>query len=202
MNKKVILFLNGEPPKVTPDLTLYQKIYCTDGAYDYLVQLGIQPDVISGDLDSFHHNLNDLEIKIIHTPDQEFTDFEKALQLIVEDDFKDVDVFGASGKQQDHFIGNLNAAFKFKDHLDINFYDDYSFYKLLPYHYKIDNIKDKTISLIPFPFAKGITTKGLKYALNDEELDITSRIGTRNKAIENNVVIDYKEGTLIVFIIK
>lgn len=200
MNKKVVLFLNGEVPHKAPILSNYQKIYCTDGSFHYLKTLGITPDVITGDFDSINTTIFPNNVKIINTPDQNYTDFEKALQLILEHGFTSVDVFGASGKQQDHFLGNLNAAYKFKNQLLIHFYDNYSTYSFITNHFTLNKTLGKTISLIPFPETKGITTKGLQYPLKNEDLTLIDRIGTRNKAIEDEIEITYKSGDLVLFI--
>lgn len=202
MNNKVILFLNGEIPNQIPSLTDYDKIFCTDGSYLYLKELGIKPDVLSGDFDSINNVEISSEIEVINTPDQNFTDFEKALQLIAQKNYTIVDVYGASGKQQDHFLGNLHAAYKFKNLLKITFIDNYSIYYFLENNNTITEVLNHTISLFPFPEAKKIHTDGLKYPLNGEDLSLTTRIGTRNTAIENTISIQYKEGNLILFIIK
>ncbi|WP_322969795.1 thiamine diphosphokinase [Faecalibacter sp. LW9] len=202
MNNKVILFLNGEEPTDVPNLSEYQKIYCTDGSYNYLKTLGIVPDVIAGDFDSISTTSFPKNVEVIHTPDQNFTDFEKVLQIIVDQNFTSVDVFGASGKQQDHFLGNLNAAYKFKDRLLIQFIDNYSTYNFIPKHFTLENVAEKIISLVPFPETKGITTTGLLYPLNNEDLNLLERIGTRNKAITNKVKITYSSGELVLFVMK
>lgn len=202
MNNKVILFLNGEVPTNIPNLADYDKIFCTDGSYIYLKKLGIKPDFLTGDFDSLNQIEIAPEIQVINTPDQNFTDFEKSLQLITDKGYKNVDVYGASGKEQDHFLGNLNAALKFKELLNIKFFDNYSTYYFLNKKNRIDNVQDKIISLYPFPIATEIETKGLLYSLNKEELSITDRIGTRNKAILNEIEINFKNGNLIIFINK
>jgi thiamine pyrophosphokinase len=56
------------------------------------------------------------------------------------------------------------------------------------------------VSLYPFPFVENITTKGLNWPLSKGNLSITSRIGTRNFAIEDEVSIEYEKGDLLVFI--
>jgi thiamine pyrophosphokinase len=58
----------------------------------------------------------------------------------------------------------------------------------------------KTVSLIPFPTATEITTKGLQYSLNKEDLVFGKRIGTRNKAIEKQICINFTSGNLFVFV--
>ncbi len=56
------------------------------------------------------------------------------------------------------------------------------------------------ISLLPFPIAENVTTKGLNWLLKNEDLSITERIGTRNFAKENTIEISYKKGDLLIFI--
>lgn len=201
MNKKVLLFLNGEVPTIIPNTDNYEKIFCTDGAFHYLKKLNIQPDVIAGDFDSIKTSDFPNDIEIISTPDQNDTDFAKTLDIIIKDGFTAVDVFGASGQQQDHFIGNLNAAYRFKKHIKITFYDNYSTYFFADKKTKLEGYFNQTISLLPFPECKNITTKGLKYALHNEDLNLLSRIGTRNKATDDCIEIEFSEGELIIFII-
>ena len=197
---KALLFLNGEVPTTIPDTTNYKTIFCTDGAFRYLQKLNIQPDIISGDFDSFELKHFPTDIEIITTPDQNDTDFVKALTIILEKGFTSVDVFGASGRQQDHFLGNLNAAFRFKNELNIVFYDNYSSYFFAEKHTELEGYFGRTISLIPFPECKNIVTNGLEYPLNNEDLNLLSRIGTRNKANQDFVTIEYTDGALVLFI--
>lgn len=202
MNKqKVLLFLNGEKPFIIPDVNQYDEVYCTDGSYYFLLENNIQPDVISGDFDSIDIQHIQKDLRIIQTPDQEYTDFEKALKIIIEDGHHAVDVFGASGKEQDHYIGNLNAGLKFKEKLCIRFYDNYSCYYFLESHQEIKTSVGQKISLIPFPISEGVTTKGLKYPLIHEDLQLIDRIGTRNEALEENISILFEKGNLLIFLI-
>lgn len=204
MKGKVLLFINGEAPEILPNASDYELIACTDGAFHYLKRLGFPPDkldFISGDFDS--HSGSDENIyheKFIHTPDQDKTDFHKALDLIVEKGFNTVDVFGGSGGEQDHFLGNLTVAYAFKDHLNIKFYDEFSEYYFIPKKLKLKKVKNKMISLYPFPSVEHITTTGLNWPLTNGSLSITSRIGTRNFAVEDEVSIEYEKGDLLIFI--
>ena len=199
MNKgTVFLLLNGEPPKKLPNFSKYEVICATDGAYHFLEENKIRPNFISGDFDSIENLPKDIEV--IHTPNQDFTDFDKILQILYEKGFKNVDVFGASGKEQDHFLGNLHTTIQWKDKLNLTFFDNHSRYFLADKNTEILNSVDKTISLVPFPEATNIITKGLQYPLQDEKLTFGQRIGTRNKAIKNKVEISFKTGELFIFI--
>lgn len=198
---KVALFINGEEPDFLIDLTQYDYVHCTDGALDYLLKKGIVPDVISGDFDSIDPDqILDLDSEIIQTFDQEFPDFEKALQIIYSKGVEMVHVYGASGKQQDHFLGNLTSAFKYKDRMTLIFYDNYSYYFFAEKKMILESYKDRIISLMPFYETKGIVTEGLEYPLNKEDLHLFGRVGTRNKAISEKVSIEFEEGNLLIFI--
>ena len=204
MIDKALLFINGVPPKNLPETEDYAMIACSDGAFHYLKEKNFpldKLDFISGDFDS--HLGNDEAIyhdRFIFTPDQDKTDFHKSLEIIQERGITTVDVYGGSGGEMDHFLGNLTAAFLFKNHLEITFYDEFSTYFFAPTTLVLENVKGKTISLYPFPLTENITTKGLNWPLNNESLDISKRIGTRNLASEETVVIHYGKGDLVVFV--
>ncbi|NML72344.1 thiamine diphosphokinase [Chryseobacterium sp. RP-3-3] len=204
MRDKVLLFINGDHPKTLPDPDQYSLIACTDGAFHYLKQLGFpldRLDFISGDFDS--HSGSDESVyqdKFILTLDQDKTDFHKALEIILEKDFTEIDVFGGSGGEQDHFLGNLTVAYAFKDKMNLKFYDEFSEYYFIPNNFKLKGVKNKMISLYPFPSVENITTTGLNWPLTNGSLSITSRIGTRNFAVEDEVSIQYESGDLLFFV--
>jgi len=204
MKDKALLFINGDAPNSLPNPENYGLIACTDGAFHYLKRLGFpmdKLDFISGDFDShsgFDENI--YEEKFIHTPDQERTDFHKALDLILEKGFRHIDVLGGSGGEQDHFLGNLTVAYRFKDEMEIRFYDEYSEYYFVPKNVSLKGIKGRMVSLYPFPIVDNIITKGLNWQLNGESASMTNRLLTRNFAIEDEVSIEYERGDLLIFI--
>lgn len=197
---KALLIINGQPPREFPDITNYDKIYCTDGAYAYLLAQKIRPDFVIGDFDSV--SIDDISpfVEIIERPDQDFTDFEKALSVIEEHNFEKVDVYGSTGQENDHYLGNLSTALSFKDRLEITFYDDYSIFFFADLHIELEGVKNRVISLIPFPSAEKVTSEGLRFPLNDMDLALGKRMGTRNQADEDLVEISYESGQLLVFI--
>ena len=204
MSLKAILFINGTPPKNLPKTEGYDVIACTDGAFHYLKEKNFsleKLDFISGDFDS--HTGSDENLyheKFIYTPDQEFTDFQKALDILKGKDVKKVDVYGGSGGEQDHFLGNLHVAFLFRKELEITFFDEFSSYFFIPKNFELNNIAGRMISLLPFPKVENLATSGLNWELKNEELDLTKRVGTRNFAKENTVKISYTKGDLLIFI--
>lgn len=203
---KALLFINGNPPKEILDLQKYDIIACTDGAFNYLNQMGFpisKLNFVSGDFDSvlsMDENQLSNGTQWIPTPDQDFTDFHKALDILQEKGIDTVDVLGGSGGEMDHFLGNLSVAWRKRNELKIYFYDEFSEYYFIPNLFEVSGVKGKTISLYPFPIAKKVKTNGLNWPLDSEDLDITHRIGTRNIAKDDTISIRYESGGLLIFI--
>lgn len=205
---KALLFINGEAPETLPDVSEYAVIACSDGAFAYLERLNFPMEkltFVSGDFDSHEHFKDNLKLQnysfeVIYTPDQDKTDFEKALDIILKRGINEVSVYGASGGEMDHFLGNLSVALKFQERIRICFFDRFSEYFLIPKWWKKKGLRSKMISLYPFPTATNVVTHGLNWPLFGENLTMSGRIGTRNYAVDDEVAISFEDGNLLVFI--
>ncbi|MDR2158233.1 MAG: thiamine diphosphokinase, partial [Holosporaceae bacterium] len=103
---KSILCLNGDLIcDLIGDINL--PIVAADGAANTLIQNGIEPDIIIGDLDSVDDNtlLCRTHLKI---DSQVHTDFEKALNFIEEKSISPAIVMGVDGGYIDHVLGNIS----------------------------------------------------------------------------------------------
>ena len=196
--KKAFILLNGAEPSKFPELSSYDIICAIDGAYNHFEKNNIIPDLVTGDFDSIQANPTSVEV--IKTPDQDYTDFDKALMILHERGYTNIDVYGGSGKEHDHFLGNISTALQWINTLNICFFDDFGTYFFIEDSIELTNLLGRYISLIPFPIAKKIYTKGLLYPLENEDLVFGKRIGTRNKVSENTVVISYTGGSLLIYI--
>lgn len=202
MYKSALLFVNGEPPRQFPEqLDKYDVIACTDGAYsNYLNRTPIIPQFIIGDLDSTSEQESNPQIQIIHTPDQDRTDFEKALIYLANLGIKQFDIYGATGRASDHFLGNLSVALRYYRDLDLTFYDNYCrFFFVIP-PLTIDNVKDKIISFIPLTRVDKINVTGVEYPLINADLTLNGLVSLRNKANQDLITINFSHGDLVVFI--
>jgi len=204
---KTILFLNGDLPSVK-SIRKYCKsgdyVICADGGANGITKSGIIPNIIIGDLDSITpSNLKlfkkkGVEIRMIS--EQDTTDFEKSLFYIIEHNLNNVIVFGAVSGRPDHTLNNFSIMKRYYEILDI---------KMIDKEFEIFYIKNqinfkselgKTVSFMAMPTVKGITTKGLKYALKNESLEFGIREGTLNKTSAKSINISFKSGHLLLFI--
>ena len=196
--KKAFILLNGAEPSIFPELSTYDIVCAIDGAYNHFERKNIVPDLVTGDFDSIHSIPEAVEV--INTPDQNFTDFDKALMILKERGYHYIDIYGGSGKEHDHFLGNISTALQWKSKLNISFFDDFGKYFFIEEHITIKNVLGRNISLIPFPIASEIYTQGLLYPLKNGILKFGERIGTRNKAEEDEIKISFKGGDLLIYI--
>jgi thiamine pyrophosphokinase len=200
--KTAALFLNGEAPNTFAIHAAMdfqpEYILCTDGAFNYMNQIGIQPDCIIGDMDSLHEVPRDTPIQFID--DQDTTDFEKALYFLAQNDYKRIVVLGSTGGQNDHFLGNLNAAYKYRKTAEILFFDNEQHFFLTESFVDFLTEPGKVVSLFPFPSAHVVSMRGLKYTLSNASLDIRERVGTRNIATDSQIQIELSSGALWIFV--
>lgn len=173
-----------------------------DNAIDRVLQLDIKIDVLLGDFDDdFNPELykeKQFPLEIVHTPNQDKTDLEKAFDYLVEKGHKAVNVVWATGKRADHTITNITNIVSYRDKLKIVILDDHSKVFLLPTKFEKWYTAKTPISLIPIGKVTGITTENLFYPLKNEELTIGYRTGSSNHVIEDGIVkIEHKEGDLL-----
>jgi thiamine pyrophosphokinase len=176
-----------------------------DSAIHRVMSLGIKVDVLLGDFDR-DIDLKEIEqsqypIEIIHTPDQDKTDLEKAFDFLINRGFPAVNVVWATGRRADHSITNMTNIIRYKSKISIVMIDDYSvIYPLLPLPAIFEKwyVKGSQISLIPIGQATNIHTKNLLYELENEHLTIGYRSGNSNEAAEDGIVsISYQSGDLL-----
>lgn len=202
---KALLFVNGETPNPLPThLDEYHYIACTDGAYHrYLLNSLITPHFIIGDLDSIDSShVLPCDIQMIHTPNQNKTDFEKALLFLADNGITQFDIYGATGRASDHFLGNLSVAMQYYKQYQLHFYDNYCHFFFAKPQQTLKNVKNKVISLIPLSTVSGLSLSGFKYPLDNETLTFGGLTSLRNQALLNDVTLSFTAGDLLVLIEK
>ncbi len=172
-----------------------------DSAIDRVIARNIKIDVHLGDFDkgtnSQYHEAQ-YPIEVVHTPDQNKTDLEKAFDYLIERKIPAVNVVWATGRRTDHTISNLTNIVRYRDQLKIVVLDDYSKVFLLPKHFEKWYPEKTVLSLIPVGIVKNINSSNLYYPLKNDTLTLGYRTGSSNHAAKDGIVtIDYEEGDLL-----
>jgi thiamine pyrophosphokinase len=185
------------------------KVVVLDGALPRVLELGLKVDVWLGDFDSgaeeellkgdFANSPQLSHIQRVHTPDQEFTDLQKAFHFLLGDGFSAVNVVWATGRRQDHHFNNIFTLARYSDRLTINFLDDYGRVFASPKKFKKWYPKNTDLSLIPCGKAVGVTTQNLVWNLNNETLELPDKTSSSNRVSADGFVeIEYIEGHLLI----
>jgi len=210
----VILFANGEIQHPQPILEFIQDgdfIIAADGGARHCLSLGLLPKLVIGDFDS----LTEAELQTLESAGAELqrhpvakdeTDLELALLKARELNPDEVIIFAALGQRWDMSVANLMLLSHPRlKALPIRIMDGSQELFLFSggQEREIRAQPGDTVSLIPLMGdAKGITTSGLEYPLENETLIFGATRGVSNVMSANLARMQLKEGLLLVILIK
>jgi len=173
-----------------------------DGAIFRVLELGIRFDALLGDFDGVQ-NVHALTadygpLEIIHTPDQNKTDLQKAIEWLSTRGHKAANIVWATGQRADHTFNNLATLPAYAGQMDLVIWDDYSRVYTLKTQFRKWYPAGFNISLLPITRVEGLTTSNLLFNLNDEVLELPHRSGSSNAAAEEGfVTIEHRSGQLL-----
>mmetsp|Transcript_11578 Transcript_11578/g.22780 ORF Transcript_11578/g.22780 Transcript_11578/m.22780 type:complete len:420 (-) Transcript_11578:709-1968(-) len=208
------LVLADGPESLQPDFlehlwNLASLRVCVDGAANSLhEQYGspqklsaahFTPNLIIGDQDSIDPRTRDLfearGTRVMHVPDQDSHDLEKALRAIAELQEETmpgkrfiVIVLGATGGRVDHQFANFSMLFKFYDKFhDLFFLSDQTLSILLmPGEHIIERPEEiigPTCGLAPLAGPACVSTTGLKWNLSNQVLALGGLVSSSNEML-------------------
>lgn len=199
-NSKIVILGNGDFPKASIPLSILynaEQVVCCDGAAERYISEGMLPFRIVGDCDSLSDNFKERYKNIItKVTDQESNDLTKSVKYIMSCGISKFDIVGASGKREDHTLGNISLLMDYK-HMgaDVRMYTDYGIFIPCSNTCTFNTHPKQQISIINFG-AKGIYSKDLAYPLSDFTKWWQ---GTLNEALSESVTIQ-AQGDYMVFL--
>lgn len=198
-----IVALDGDlPPKKIFKTIGKIPVFAADGAAISLFRKKIIADFVIGDLDTFFNSPLSSSFekeKLICNPSQELNDFEKTLIFAEESGYKNILILGFHGGELEHTLNNWSILKKYSKKLNLCLLDRNRYGIPIYQSCTFNCLRNEMISLIPQPEVK-ISTKNLKWNLNNESLLLGAREGARNLATSDNVSIHIHYGELLLFI--
>ncbi len=201
-----LLIANGaecDPELLGQLLEWSPTVVVLDSAIWRVLDLDIKVDVLLGDfdrdLDLDVVRARQYPIEIIPAPDQNKTDLQKGIELLIERGYPAVNIVWATGRRADHTLSNLTDIVRYKDRIQIVIFDDHS--KVFPLRgtFRKWYTEDTPISLIPVGVVEGVVTEGLSYNLHDETLTLGYRTSSSNSAAEDGfVTVSARTGDLLI----
>ena len=201
MHEYAVIIANGEVSQALRLRKIVRQasmVVCANGGTRHALRMGVQPDVVIGDLDSLPVGVRKRlkHARFISSPDQNQTDLEKAIRYLLRQKVKRIVIFGATGKRIDQTVANLSLLEKYQGRAHLTFIDPSGTVELVRSSANFRGIPGESFSLLPIGRVEGVTTKGLLYPLVNETLEPGTR-GVSNEVTGRSVEIRVRRGKLL-----
>lgn len=204
MYKTALILGNGEPPSrelINQFIGGDTLLLCADGGADTARRYDLVPDYIVGDLDSISRASSagvDPTHIIRVDADNTGTDIQKVLRHAVDLGISEAVLLGFTGGRTDHLLWNLSVFKTFAEQIALRIVDEYCDLRLIGQRIRFRATIGQKISLCPLNGpVDGITTTGLKFALQNESLVPGLRDGISNEVVGDIIEIQVERGDLL-----
>ncbi|MGP1610031.1 MAG: thiamine diphosphokinase [Candidatus Cryptobacteroides sp.] len=218
MGKTAVIICAGDfPQKEYPKylISTADYIICCDGAFQTWLKKAPSifgdlrlPNAIVGDMDSLSPSIQKKYSSIIvRIAEQDTNDQTKAFKYIMEN-YKDVEyihILGASGKREDHTIGNLSLLMEYcrmpiRDNLQIDIVSDYSTAFAITDSCELHIGEGRTISIFSPDNSLNIESEGLVWPTDSVVFDNWWK-ATLNKTSSDIVKLTFSHKSIALIIL-
>lgn len=205
---KAVIVCNGSVKDYDGIKCLINKcdyIISVDGGAGHLRKMGITPHILLGDFDSANKEDIDFFVNMgIHTDqfpvEKDMTDSELAIEKALEKGADEILFIGAVGTRFDHSMSNIFLLKKLMDAgIRACIADEHNFIYMYDHSFTMSRSEGYKLSLIPVSSkVTGVTTKGLKYPLNNATMTLGTSWGVSNEFSEDIASVTIGQGILLV----
>jgi thiamine pyrophosphokinase len=202
--KTVLVFAGGDEVRLTRPLPEADFVIAADSGLDLAASLGVEVDLLIGDLDSVSpHGLaaaREAGVEIEqHPTDKDATDLELSLAAAVRHGAARIVVVGGGGGRIDHLLANamLLASPGWAD-IDVEWLVDGAHVLAVRHEATLGGAPGDLLTLLAIGEpADGVSTEGLRYELSDDVLLASSTRGVSNEFTSHSVVVRVRNGILL-----
>jgi thiamine pyrophosphokinase len=178
-------------------------VLAADGGANHLARIGVRPAAVVGDLDSILPSVRAWvgEERMVERADQDLTDLHKTIAHAFDDlGLEGMTVLAATGGRLDHAVENLALLGRVCSRGAVQFVDETT--RIVPVRGQtlFATHAGQTVSLVPLGRCEAVRTRGLRWALDGEPLDLLDRTGVSNIAEGEQIEVAVTGGTLLVFL--
>lgn len=200
-NKTVILADGSYPVHEIPLYYLENaaRIICCDGSAGTLIAEGHIPEAIVGDLDSLSMEIASRFPERLYMDDEQKTnDLTKSVNWCVSRKYTDIVILGATGKREDHTIGNISLLADYVKQANVMMVTDTG---IITPHLKssiFSSFPGQQVSIFSIDPETEISSTGLKYRLEKLKLGNWWQ-ATLNEATGHSFELAFEGGPLLVY---
>lgn len=176
------------------------RIICCDGSTMNVFNAGFVPDAIVGDMDSINEEIAFRFADRIYTiEEQETNDLTKSVKWCAGNGFNDLVITGATGKREDHTIGNISLLADYAQTVRVLMVTDTGYFVSLTEGSPIPSFPGQQISVFSIDCDTEITSSGLKYPLKNFRMTNWWQ-ATLNESLTDVFRLSFKKGRVIVYL--
>jgi len=202
MENKTVILADGLFPSHEIPLGYLKSagcIVCCDGAARSLLDFGLEPFAIVGDCDSLSPQIAEkYGDRIYRVEEQETNDLTKSVNWCVERNYRDLVILGATGKREDHTIGNISLLAEYARKAEVIMVTDTGFIYPVLETSEFKSFPGQYISIFSLDPETEVTSYGLKYPLNRRKLRSWWE-ATLNECEGRSFRLEFNGGPLILF---
>lgn len=199
---QTVILANGDFPSHAAPLAALRaagQIVCCDGAADPLCAHGFEPSWIVGDLDSLSaESRARFADRVVPVAEQETNDLSKAFRFCLARGWRNLSVLGATGRREDHTLGNLSLLADFAAEASVCALTDTGRFTPLVSSALLPSFKGQQVSIFSFDPGVAVYAEGLKYPLDGVSLRRWWQ-ATLNEAEGERIALTFEGGPLLVF---
>ena len=180
-----------------------QIVLAADGGANHLARIGVRPDAVVGDFDSIRPEVRCWigEDRMVARPDQDITDLDKTMAYAFEErGAEHVTVLAATGGRLDHAVENLALLARWAGRGAVELRDER--HRVVPVIDKgeFPATAGQAVSLMPLGRCARVWTRGLRWELGGEPLDLAGRTSVSNVVEGERFAVRVEGGALLVFL--
>ena len=177
-----------------------KRIVCCDGSTENLLLYGMLPDAIVGDLDSLSDALASRFADRIHLDEsQDTNDLTKAVTWCSEMGYKDIVIVGATGKREDHTLGNVSLLADYINEVNVIMVTDTGIFRPFLKSSEISSFPGQQVSIFSIDPGAEITSHGLRFPLTRTKIT-NWWFATLNEALGDSFFLEFNAGRLIIYL--
>ena len=170
-------------------------VVCCDGAANTYLRFGKMPAAIVGDGDSLLPEIKERYVHLIHREtEQDTNDLSKAFRFCLSQGRRDITIMGATGKREDHTLGNISLLADYMEQAEVRMLTDYGLFIPIKEDSVFESFPTQQVSVFNMG-ATELSADGLVYPLS---AFTNWWQGTLNEAIGNRFII-HVHGKVLVF---
>lgn len=202
-NHRAVLVANG-PVHWTERLAALaaaaEPLLAADGGANQLGRIGLKPAAVVGDLDSISPGIRAFvgEDRLVHRPDQERPDLEKALEYAFDElGLSRLTVLGATGGRLDHALVNLGLLARRALGDDLVFLAPDLRVVAVRGEAALEAVPGETWSFVAFDPAVRVDLDGVRWPVVSAPFDLPGRPSISNRAAADAITIRAAGGAVV-----